>query len=246
MVPETDVERGLPTQGKSGFDAILFDLDGVLVDSLGAIEKSMRWWAMERGLDPEDVLARSHGRRDEDLIRECAPSLTVETEIKLIEDFDVQEAKTVRPLPGARRVLRSLEAGSWAVITSGSRRVAAARMAGSGLPEPRCFVTAESVRRGKPFPDGYLLAADRLGAVPERCLVVEDAPAGLAAARAAGMPCLGVGAALAGPLPGLVGQVRDLDEVRVVTGPTGLRVLTGRSRTHAGTGPRERRPGPCP
>ncbi|GAA0975153.1 sugar phosphatase [Nocardiopsis tropica] len=238
MGPETMVGRGLPAVEKSGFDAILFDLDGVLVDSLGAIEKSMRWWALERGLDPEDVLTRSHGRRDEDLIRECAPSLQVETEIELIEDFDVREAKSVRPLPGARRVLRSLESGSWAVVTSGSRRVAAARMAGSGLPEPGRFVTAESVRRGKPFPDGYLLAAERLGAVPERCLVVEDAPAGLAAARAAGMPCLGVGAALTGPLPGLVGRVRDLDEVRVETGSAGVRVLTGRSRTHAGAGPR--------
>jgi len=110
----------------------------------------------------------------------------------------VDNAADVVPIPGARELLASIPAGRWAVVTSGGRAIATARMASAGLAPAQVLVTGEDVDRGKPFPDPYLLAAERLGLPPERCAVFEDAPAGIAAARAAGVETIvGVGAAAA-------------------------------------------------
>lgn len=197
----------------SAIALILFDLDGVLVDSLPVIERILRVWAAEHDLDADKAVALSHGRRDIDLIRLIAPHLDAEAEAARVFEREEHDTTGVRAMPGAADLLATLPADSWAVVTSGTRAVATARIAAAGLPMPRLLLAAEDVVEGKPSPAGYLQAAALLGQDPERCLVVEDAEAGALAARAAGMECLGVGPVLKGR-PGLVtAHVPDLSMV---------------------------------
>ena len=170
--------------------AIVFDLDGVLVDSAAYVEQQWRRWASARGLRPEPFLRVCHGRRAVETIRIAAPHLDAEAEVKALEPADDSEADAIGPLAGAARLLDLLPAGSWAVATSGPRVAATARLRRAGLPVPPVLVCAEDVSQGKPCPDAYLLAARGLGVVPSDCLVIEDAPAGIQAARSAGMSVL--------------------------------------------------------
>lgn len=165
--------------------AILFDLDGVLVDSAGYIEQQWRLWASSRGLEAEPFLRVCHGRRALETIRIAAPHLDAEAEVRALEPDE--EPAAIEPLPGASRLLQALPDGSWAVVTSGRRPGALSRLCRAGLPVPEVLVCAEDVTAGKPSPEAYLLAAERLGTAPGVSLVVEDAPAGIEAARAAGM-----------------------------------------------------------
>ena len=170
--------------------AILFDLDGVLVDSKRHIEQQWRSWALAKGLSPEPFLRVCHGRRALETIRLGAPELDAEAEIAAFEPDPASEVAELTPVKGAAHLLQLLPAGSWAVATSGTRATATARLYGVGLPEPAVLICAEDVVRGKPDPDVYLTAAARLEVIPSDCIVVEDAPAGIDAARAAGMRVL--------------------------------------------------------
>jgi mannitol-1-/sugar-/sorbitol-6-phosphatase len=172
--------------------AVLFDLDGVLVDSAAYVEQQWRRWASARGLRPEPFLRVCHGRRALETIRMAAPHLDAEAEVKAFLPVEEAGAEAIGPLAGATRLLSALPAGSWAVATSGLRPIAASRLRRAGLPVPSVLVCAEDVARGKPSPDAYLLAARGLGVVPSDCLVVEDAPAGIQAARSAGMMVVGL------------------------------------------------------
>lgn len=172
--------------------AVLFDLDGVLVASQALIERQLRSWAESQGLDGTTVVRLSHGRTDVELIREVAPHLNAEEEAGLMAEREAKDTQGLRPCKGAARILAALPARRWAIVTSGHSSVAYARLGSTGLPAPEVLVTAESVRRGKPAPDGYLLGARLLGVEPEDCVVIEDAPAGVAAGRAAGAQVLGV------------------------------------------------------
>ena len=172
--------------------AILFDLDGVLVDSAAYVEQQWRRWARDRGLRPEPFLRVCHGRRAVETIRMAAPELDAEAEVRAFVPVEDEGAERIGPLAGAGRLLGLLPLGSWAVATSGLRPIATSRLRRAGLPVPPVLVCAEDVARGKPSPDAYLLAARELGVLPSACLVVEDAPAGVQAARAAGMPVIGV------------------------------------------------------
>lgn len=196
------------------YEALLFDLDGVLVDSLAVIERILREWAAGHGVDGDRAVALSYGRRDIDLIRILTPHLDAEAETAGIVAREEHETTGLRALPGAHDLLGSLPPEDWAVVTSGTRAVATARLGAVGLPEPKVLVAAEDVPAGKPDPAGYLRAARLLGRTPERCLVVEDAVAGAEAARAAGMDCLGVGPAL-----------RDRDDLVITCVPSLARVL---------------------
>jgi sugar-phosphatase len=170
--------------------AILFDLDGVLVDSAAWIELQWRRWAERRGLDPAPFLLVCHGRRAVETIRLAAPQLDAEAEVARLDPADEVVSAPLRAVAGAERVLGALPAGAWAVATSGPRASAVARLCRVGLTVPSVLIAAEDVHRGKPDPEVYLRAAQALGVVPGRCLVIEDAPAGLEAARAAGMTAL--------------------------------------------------------
>jgi sugar-phosphatase len=167
--------------------AILFDLDGVLVDSRRCVEGVWRTWAAGKGLDPEPFIRVAHGRRISETIRLVAPDLDAAAEVAVLDRLEEIATDGLRPVPGAGALLRAIPAERWAIVTSGSQRVATLRLGVVGLPVPHVFVTAESVRRGKPGPDGYLTAAARVGVPPAECVVVEDSPPGVAAARAAGM-----------------------------------------------------------
>jgi sugar-phosphatase len=173
--------------------AVVFDLDGVLVDSTAYVERQWRRWASSRGLRPEPFLRVCHGRRALETIRMAAPHLDAEAEVRAFVPLEEEgPAEPLGPLPGALRLLTALPSGTWAVATSGIRPVATSRLRRAGLPIPPIVVCAEDVTRGKPSPDAYLLAARSLGCAPEQVLVVEDAPAGIQAARTAGMAVVGL------------------------------------------------------
>jgi sugar-phosphatase len=167
--------------------ALLFDLDGVLVDSLPSVERSWRAWAARHGIDAEALLPTVHGRRAIDTIRATAPELDAEAELAALVASEATDTADVTALPGAAELISALPPRQWAVVTSGAPPVALARLRSAGLPVPPVLITATDVGRGKPDPEGYLTAAVRLGIAPGECVVVEDAPAGVAAARAGRM-----------------------------------------------------------
>ena len=172
--------------------AILFDLDGVLVDSRRCIELAWERWAAGRGMDPAAVLRVAHGRRTTETIREIAPHLDVASEVRILEEIETGETHGLNIVPGALELLQLLPPDRWAIVTSGSQKVASTRIRYCGLPFPAVFVTADDVREGKPSPEGYLKAAAGLSASPEECVVIEDTPAGIQAGIAAGMRTVGI------------------------------------------------------
>ena len=173
-------------------DAILFDIDGTLVDSTAAVIRTWTTWAAKHGIDADEVLRICHGRRTEDTLGMFLPAEELATATAEIEQWDLADLDEVRALPGTQSLLRRLPADRWAAVTSGSRELMRARLTAAGLPIPEVLVSAEAVEAGKPEPEGYLKAAAALGRDIRRCLVVEDAPAGIHAGRAAGAQVLAV------------------------------------------------------
>ena len=172
--------------------AILFDLDGVLVDSRECIELIWHAWAGERGLVPAEFLRVAHGRRIAETLRLVAPQLDAAAEAAVLDAMEEVETRGLQAAPGAAALLRQLSEAQRAIVTSGSRPVATLRLRTAGLPIPGVFVTAGDVQRGKPDPEGYLLAARRVGVAPADCVVVEDSPPGVGAGKAAGMAVIAV------------------------------------------------------
>ncbi len=168
-------------------DAVLFDLDGVLVDSAACVERHWRRWATEHGLDSEDIMRFAHGRPTVETIRLVAPHLPAEVEAARLDASEAFDIDGVVAIRGAAQLVRSLPPTAWAIATSGTRDTALTRLGHTGLPLPAVLITANDVKRGKPHPEGYILAATRLNVAPGRCVLVEDAPAGISAAQAAGM-----------------------------------------------------------
>jgi mannitol-1-/sugar-/sorbitol-6-phosphatase len=169
-----------------GCRAILFDLDGVLVDSTGYIEEQWRGYARSKGLAPDPFLKFCHGRRALETIRLAAPHLDAEAEVAAFVPPAPDNTPLI-PVEGALQLLGALPPSSWAVATSGPRAAAVDRLRRAGLPMPGILISAEDVLCGKPSPDVYLRAAASLGLAPSDCVVVEDAPAGIEAGRSAGM-----------------------------------------------------------
>lgn len=175
--------------------AILFDLDGTLIDTGGLYERHWRTWAAARGIDPDPIVALHFGRAAAETIRLVAPDLDAVAEaasynVELARDPD---SSGVQVIDGASRLLTSLPADRWAIVTSATRIMVERWLPALGLPMPRVLVSVDDIARGKPAPDPYLRAAELLGHDPAHCLVVEDAPAGIAAGTAAGAVVLAVG-----------------------------------------------------
>src|ERR1051325_6108109 len=172
--------------------ALLFDLDGVLVDSLDCVEDSWRRWAKGPGLDCTQVHAVLPGRRGSEVIRLVAPDLDAWTEVNALVEHESKATAGLRVVPGARELIEKLPGDRWAVVTSGHRSVALHRLRFAGLPEPAVLITSEDVRNGKPDPEGYLAAAEQLKMVPHDCVVIEDAAVGIEAAGRARMASVAV------------------------------------------------------
>lgn len=174
---------------------MLFDCDGVLVDSEAVIYRSWTRWAQHVQVDPAAVLAAVHGRRSQDTVAQFIETVGREQALALIDTIEIDDASAVTAIPGAAELLASIPADHWAIVTSGSLPLASARLTAAGIPTPNVMVTGQDVRQGKPHPEGYLAAARLLRVPPAQCVVVEDAPAGIRAAREAGVgSVLGVGA----------------------------------------------------
>ena len=172
--------------------AILFDLDGVLVDSTKAVDREWREWAARKGVNGDAIMAFAHGVRTVEVIRLAAPQLDAEAEAALIENHEAHDQHGVTVMPGALDLVRLIPDGRWGVVTSGSRLLARNRLEYCGLPIPNVLVTSDDVEHGKPHPEPYLKGAARIGVAPAECLVFEDAPAGIASAHAGGLKVIGI------------------------------------------------------
>jgi sugar-phosphatase len=172
--------------------AVLFDLDGVLVESREATERVWLEWARTNGIDVDELRSAMHGVRSAEVVRALRPELDAAAEAELIELRQAEDVDGLRAIPGAAWALGALRADRVAVVTSATRLLAQARLAAVGIEPPAVVVYAQDVERGKPDPEGYLAAAARLGVDPAEALVVEDAPPGIEAGRAAGAATVAV------------------------------------------------------
>jgi sugar-phosphatase len=169
------------------FDALLFDMDGTIVNSIAVAERVWAAWAEQHGLDVASFLPTIHGRRGiETITRLRLPGVDPQAEVEALLLAEIDDVDGIEAIEGAVVFLTSLPPDRWAIVTSAPRELAVRRLEATGLPIPAVFITAEDVERGKPAPDCFLLAAERLGKKIEDCLVFEDAPAGIQAGEAAG------------------------------------------------------------
>lgn len=207
-------------------EAILFDIDGTLVDSTGAVVRAWTTWADRHGIELGEILRVCHGRRPEDTIALFLPPEQHASAAAELERLELADPADLVALPGTMSLLASLATDRWASVTSGSRALMGARLRAAGLPLPEVLVTAEDVARGKPDPEGYLRAAAALGKNIRQCLVVEDAPAGIEAGRASGARVLAVATSHRVPALGSADcVVPDLRACRIECTAQGL-VLT--------------------
>jgi mannitol-1-/sugar-/sorbitol-6-phosphatase len=166
--------------------ALLFDLDGVLINSTPAVARVWSKWALERGFNPQEVVSRAHGRPSLTTIRDYLPNADHEAENREVERREIEDLEGVVPLPGALDLLGSLPVDRWTIVTSCTRALAEVRIRAAGLPLPRKMITSNDIQHGKPHPEPYLKGAAILGFPPEDCVVVEDVPAGVRAGKSAG------------------------------------------------------------
>jgi sugar-phosphatase len=214
---------GLGRLADEVFEAVIFDMDGTLIDSTPAVLRAWTTWAGEHGLTPAE-LGRHHGVPSAGVVRALLPVDRHEAAIERINDLELADVEDIVVLPGAAEALAALVGAKNAIATSCTIPLAQARIRAAGLVPPSVLITADDVARGKPDPDPFLTAAERLGADPTRCLVVEDAPMGLVAAKAAG--CFTLAVVTTTPRADLHADaiVDDLSEVEFSTGPDGIRV----------------------
>jgi len=218
---ETDetVTVEVPTRG------LLFDMDGVLISSIGSVIRCWRRWCAHYNIPNADTYEIPHGHRAIEIVRLLRPDIDEEEGLRLIEDLELEDTADLRVLPGVRELLESLPAERWAIVTSATRRLLLGRLEVAGLPVPERVVTAESVIHGKPAPDPYLMGAAMLGLQPADCIVLEDAPAGVSAGVAAGCRVLGViGTHSAEELSGTTWITPSLETVRATVEEHQLRL----------------------
>jgi mannitol-1-/sugar-/sorbitol-6-phosphatase len=166
--------------------ALLFDMDGVLINSTPAVARVWRRWAIEHSFNPEEVVARAHGRPSLTTVREYLPHADHAAENREVERREIEDLEGIVPLPGALELLASLPSDRWTIVTSCTRPLAEVRIRAAGLPLPKKLITSNDITHGKPHPEPYLKGASVLGFPPAECIVLEDVPAGVRAGKAAG------------------------------------------------------------
>ena len=202
---------------------LLFDMDGVLVSSIGAARRNWRLWAQRFGVPDAANFEVPHGRRAIDIVRLLRPDIDAEAGLKVIEDLEVEDVADLRVLPGVKMLLESLPPERWAIVTSANRRLLLARLTAAGLPVPERIISGEMVERGKPDPEPYRKGAELLGFLPGECVVVEDASSGVGAGKAAGCRVMAVlGTESMEELRGADWVVGSLEGVAVKAGANGL------------------------
>ncbi len=172
--------------------AVLFDMDGTLVDSTRVVELAWGWWAARHNIPVEDVLSFSHGRPTIATMERFLPARNHTEELDEMARYEEAQSEGIAPVPGAAQVVQALENHPWAVVTSAWRALAEARLVAAGLPLPKVIVAIDEIRNGKPNPEGFLRAAERLGVAPAECLVFEDTRPGIEAGMKAGMQVVGL------------------------------------------------------
>ena len=204
------------------FSAIVFDCDGVLVDSTPAVHAAWRRLCEELGLPAEEVLPTIHGVRATDTLARWVPPGELDEAVARLERIELTAAADTQPVPGALALVEALVGQPWGVATSGSHRLASARLVSAGFPLPAVLIGADDVPRGKPYPDPYLAAASGLGVEPAAVVVFEDSPSGAEAARAAGTQVVAV--ATTHP-PGSFAADAMVPDLRAVTVEAGVVVI---------------------
>jgi mannitol-1-/sugar-/sorbitol-6-phosphatase len=169
---------------------LLFDMDGVLISSLGSVERSWQTWAEGHGLDVRETIKTAHGRRAIETVRVLRPDADHAAELKVLEELELGDTEGLEVLEGVASILQTLPQKFWTIVTSATERLTRSRLAFAGLPVPRHIVTAEMVTRGKPHPEPYLQGAKILGLAPADCIVIEDSTSGAKAGHAAGCKVL--------------------------------------------------------
>ena len=170
---------------------VLFDMDGILISSLGSVERSWSAWGLARGIDPTATVHTAHGRRAIETIRMLRPDLDDLPELKYIEDLEIADNEGLAVLPGVTALLAALPPNRWTVVTSATERLARVRMAAGGITVPERVITADHVTSGKPNPEPYLRGAEILGLDTADCVVFEDSASGVKAGHAAGCTVIG-------------------------------------------------------
>jgi len=171
---------------------ILFDMDGVLISSIGSVVRSWRRWAKLYDVPDAENFEVPHGMRAKDVIKTLRPDIDLQAAVKVIEDMEVDDVADLRVLAGVKALLEGLPPERWAIVTSSTQRLLLARLGAARLPLPKRVISGDMVERGKPDPEPYRRGAELLGFRPEECVVVEDAPSGVGAGKAAGCRVLGV------------------------------------------------------
>jgi sugar-phosphatase len=171
---------------------ILFDMDGVLISSIGSVDRCWKRWAKMYGIPDAENYQVPHGVRAIDIVKSLRPDIDPQEGLRVIEDMEIEDTADLKVLPGAKVLLAGLPPERWAIVTSATKRLTVARLTVAGLPVPERLISADMVERGKPDPEPYRRGAELLGLRPEDCVVVEDAPSGVGAGKAAGSRVLGV------------------------------------------------------
>jgi mannitol-1-/sugar-/sorbitol-6-phosphatase len=207
--------------------ALLFDMDGTLVESTAVVERAWGWWAERHHLPLHDVLAFSHGRPTRDTMERFLPGADVGAEAEEMERYEENQTDGILAVAGAKEAVLAARKGSWGVVTSAPRLLAERRLVGAGLPIPDVLVPVDEIERGKPDPEGYLKAATLLRVVPDRCVVFEDTRPGIEAAEAAGMRAIGLLTTFSAEILGCEWAIRDFRDIRFEPGAAGFEIFAG-------------------
>jgi sugar-phosphatase len=202
---------------------LLFDMDGVLISSIGSVQRSWKRWAAMYSVPDAENYEIPHGMRAIEIIRKLRPDIDPAEGLRVIEDMEIEDTEDLKVLPGVRALLASLPPERWTIVTSATQRLMVERLKIAGLPVPERLISADSVTHGKPHPEPYLRGAALLGFAPEDCVVVEDAPSGIGAGKAAGCRVLGmVGTHRAEELQAADWLMGSLEGLVVTAGVDGL------------------------